>query len=351
MGIDKSNIRRIIHYNLPKSIENYSQEIGRSGRDGNVSVCELYGDKSNLSILENFIYGDTPQLQSISLLLQDIKNSINNWELKLSQLSRETNIRALPLKTLLVYLSMANIIKPQYTYFEEYTFKYLVDPEIIIGRFEGERRSFVDAVIKNCHSKKVWTTVDIEGVNLTYGADRQRILTALDYFNEKQWIDLRAKQAVEVYQVLNRNFEIDALSEEMFHLFKGKEQAEIGRIHNMINFFEGDSCYSKNLASYFGEKLDNQKCGHCSFCQQGPVKLIEQEIPADLSTIDRVPLIEGAKNILGSFGTTENLTRFFCGISSPVFTGLKAKNALGFGKLENYPFKQVKNWIGEKSWN
>lgn len=52
MGLDKSDIRGIIHYNISKTVESYIQEIGRAGRDGNVAYCHLFLDSQVLKIFK-----------------------------------------------------------------------------------------------------------------------------------------------------------------------------------------------------------------------------------------------------------------------------------------------------------
>jgi ATP-dependent DNA helicase RecQ len=350
MGIDKENIRRVIHYNMPKSIENYSQEIGRSGRDGKSAFCEVLANRDNINILENFVYGDTPTEDSIYSLLEEIKQQNGmEWHLALIALSRRLDIKTLPMKTLLIYLDKEGIIRPKYSYFKTYCFKHNESKEQIIGQFNGERQHFVKTIFDFCDTKKVWIYLNVDGVVKHLGCKRQRVIAAIEYFNEKNWVELQSKQVTEVYEILSKSYDSSKLGKRIFKIFKDKEADEINRINSMLDLFESHTCISNRLAKYFGDQLKEKRCGHCSVCHGSKAEIKHTTDLKSLTDFSPKELVSAFKRQAGNNYSTLNATKFLCGISSPVLSALKVKSISNYSVLENYQFMKVFRWLGASS--
>ena len=350
MGIDKSDIRYVYHYNAPKSLESYAQEIGRAGRDGKDSVCEMLLDPGDRTVLENFVYGDTPSRHNVGRFIDLMVGQADTFHISHYKLSSETDIRILVARTLITYLELDGYLKATSPRYDSYKIKPLVTSQKILGNFKGEPREFAANLLSCLTKGRTWFTLNTVLAARQIGCDRERIIKAIQYMSEQQWLEIKVSDLVHGYRWIRRpnsttGCDPKTLADDLHDRLVKREKAEVTRMDGIFGLAKAGSCQAAILSSHFGESLD-QPCGQCSACTgQGPQEIPEIRSRSIGSSVEKV-ISELSREYPDHFVTARDRARFLCGLSSPAMIRAKLTRHDSYGVCSQVPFPDVLSQVG-----
>jgi len=255
------------------------------------------------------------------------------------------------MKTLLVQLELYGVIKPLFSYFADFKYKFTTSQTDTLKAFEGERRDFLQAVFQHSKFKKVWGEPDFESLFQHYQCQRSRVITALEYLQEQGFIVLETKKITEVFEVNQTELADPMLAENLQHYFFEKEQSEIKRIATLVRFFELGKCLSNNLSRYFDDNQVPDNCGHCSVCRGQVAKLTYSQAiawPSDEQLSEYLgEFIDHMKSKNQTKLSVETLSRFLTGLMVPLFSRNKVKQLSGFARCEHIRYQEVREKVSK----
>jgi ATP-dependent DNA helicase RecQ len=341
MGIDKANIRAVFHYNLPKSVENYAQEIGRAGRDGAPSHCEILAAADDLTVLENFTYGDTPTPEALRDLLEELlagRAAGEAFDISAYELSARHDIRQLVVSTALTYLELDGLIAATAPFYTTYQWKFRRPAAEILTRFDAERRAFLEKLFALAKVGRVWHSVVLAEVVAALGGERDRVVKALVFLEEKGDLELQVAGVRQGYRVVRVPDDLTAVWQELRRRFAARESSDIARVAAVAALVGGEGCLVRRLLAYFGED-HGRDCGHCGPCAgDAPARLVR--VSGEFSGAgEELRALRAAHP--RALGSARQMARWLCGISSPALAAAKLTRHPRFGSAGETPFASV----------
>ena len=298
-------------------------------------------------MLENFVYGDTPEPEALNDLLSAILREEERFSLSVYETSSMYDIRLLVVNTLLTYLELEKIIESTGPFYTSYKFTPHRPSQEILGRFDAERAGFLRSMFSCARKGQKWFALDLDEAVEKTASSRERVVAALNYLEEQGDLELQAAGLRRGFRIVKRpgTGEIETLAARLLDRFQAREKNDIKRLGQVISLVCYKGCQTKYLLNYFGEQ-HSENCGHCENCLSGkdddPVaaEMFFSNAPTitdDLRNRVRAVLAEGHESLT----SPRQQARFFCGIRSPKASRAKLHQHAAFGILKHISFPEV----------
>lgn len=299
MGIDKANVKTVIHIQLPENLENYYQEAGRAGRNGQKAFSIVLHSASDCSQASAQFINNLPDRTFVKTVFIKLCNyfqiaygeGINErFSFNLNHFCTKYSFPILKTYHTMQFLDQQGILNLSQEFSEKITLQFLLESKEVIRyiSLNPNDEEIILAILRSYPGiYDVPTPLNHSLIAKKANVKEVEIHEVLKKLTEKGIIDYQSKNN-DATIIFNEVREDDLTINRVIKHLDQQNQVKKDQLNSVINYINDKThCKNQLLLAYFGEKSD-QECGICSYC----IAKSKQEKPSKQLTNTILSLLE-----------------------------------------------------------